>query len=986
VKGKNLSLMIVGTAIILLAVLVLSTSSAMASQKEVESDDFSGSNGDPPDPLKWTVYNRESNDYIVLDNNMVKAGLVSGGWSNFGLIEEFGSKEITVIIEWKPVQLSERTFDLRLVSNNSGTTRHWCGLIYVAGGGGWAHSRVSGGTMNTYNSGTTNVVVGTWYTMNMTLKVNLLDLTVTRKSDGHVMYSQVDKAVDTPPGDLMIKFGVYGSSSSNPVAHFDDFRLYDNTLPPNIPPIWDPVPDLSATEDVTYTYDFTSYVSDPDGPFGELTLSSRSPFVSDVDGMDVTFLFPNGVLNASVPVVLADRWDQAVTDVNFTVTPVNDPPYHDVPEEHTAKEDIPYEFNFRPFVWDIDNGKDDLYLITEDPYVVVDGLNMTATFPEGIDTHEVLIEISDGELSTQLHMVFTVEPVDDPPTIEDLGTLEVIEDQVKEFDVGPYIDDVDTPLEDLRLLVRNRNCSVDGHVISILFTVGGMDHVITVQVTDGQSMVQADLAVHVVEWNDPPVASTPSPVSVVEGEATTIDLGPYIEDEDTPRGELVLECEDPAVIDVTGFNITLLYDVWVSQQEIMYTVFDGALWDNATILVQVEAVNDDPVIVSISGMVEPIDIEMDEGTTRWLTVNVEDEDSDNFMYTVDSLWDGVTAFSNGSIRLITDRGVIEDYTAMLVVRDAEGGTASVELTIAVLNVNDPPGFPEITRPQNHTVVERGADVSFVVDIDDPDIELGQVLTVTWSSNLSGQFMERTNKEGLTFTYDALPLGTQTITVKLTDGEFTKESWIKITVIEPYVEPPPDDQGNGGSGPLTGSTSMIALMVIVVLVVVVATLLITRNRKVGSSEDGGDTVAAEGPSEVVIEERSPMGRASLSVQMDEMATSTEMERSKELTGRPAAPQEAPETLEIPSHEELEGEVTQEDMEDRAHAKEVREVMKALTQLPRGLPTSLWNWDMGDLARTLVDGESRTAPDGTRLVRIDGVWYNADHRKAGPIGSP
>jgi hypothetical protein len=57
------------------------------------------------------------------------------------------------------------------------------------------------------------------------------------------------------------------------------------------------------------------------------------------------------------------------------------------------------------------------------------------------------------------------------------------------------------------------------------------------------------------------------------------------------------------------------------------------------------------------------------------------------------------------------------------------------------------------------------------------------------------------------------------------------------------------------------------------------------------------------------------------------------------------------------------------------------MRALTQLPQGLPTTLWGWDMAELARAIVDGERRTAPDGTSLVELKGRWYNADRTNVG-----
>ena len=71
----------------------------------------------------------------------------------------------------------------------------------------------------------------------------------------------------------------------------------------------------------------------------------------------------------------------------------------------------------------------------------------------------------------------------------------------------------------------------------------------------------------------------------------------------------------------------------------------------------------------------------------------------------------------------------------------------------------------------------------------------------------------------------------------------------------------------------------------------------------------------------------------------------------------------------------------DATEVALAREEREVMRALTQLPQGLPTALGGWDMAALARAVLSGDRRTLPDGTEVVNINGKWYNADRTNAG-----
>jgi hypothetical protein len=47
----------------------------------------------------------------------------------------------------------------------------------------------------------------------------------------------------------------------------------------------------------------------------------------------------------------------------------------------------------------------------------------------------------------------------------------------------------------------------------------------------------------------------------------------------------------------------------------------------------------------------------------------------------------------------------------------------------------------------------------------------------------------------------------------------------------------------------------------------------------------------------------------------------------------------------------------------------------------MPTHLWGKDLAILAKEIVDGPKRTAPDGTELVEVDGRWYTSDHTRIG-----
>jgi hypothetical protein len=58
-----------------------------------------------------------------------------------------------------------------------------------------------------------------------------------------------------------------------------------------------------------------------------------------------------------------------------------------------------------------------------------------------------------------------------------------------------------------------------------------------------------------------------------------------------------------------------------------------------------------------------------------------------------------------------------------------------------------------------------------------------------------------------------------------------------------------------------------------------------------------------------------------------------------------------------------------------------VLKALSSLPRGLPSALWGIDIDELASRVVSGERKDSPDGKLLVRIGSRWYYGDETDPG-----
>ena len=925
----------------------------------VEEDDFSGSNADPPDPTKWTKH-ANSNEVVEIRNNALRVKSVSG-WPGAVSVDDYDTTRITMLVDWKASNTQGNMLSFGLLTDAHDTRAHRAFISYDAYWG-WTVTFSNNNVKTQAPSWIRNVNVGTWYSINITVWDDNINFTVKETSTGRHTWSKNNQPTDMLLHDNII----FLEDGEGGECYYDNYRLYDLDKPPNSPPVWGSIPNIQAIEDIPLTYDFSSHISDPDGPFGDLSINASSTYITGYSGHKFTFLFPEGVTSHTIPFTLSDGWDQVETYVDFTIEPVNDPPEHEIPVDHLATEDVMYHVDLSAKVWDVDSPVEYLDLVVSDPYVTVNGLMMSALFPEGILSYNVTIDLTDGFLTVNVDIVFTINPVDDPPTIQPLGEFTALEDSKSVFDVAPYLDDIDTPVDDLSLIVRDYNCTVVGQELHFMYTVGGMTETVLVQVTDGRSLVDAELMVHVEERNDAPVLLPIGPQNFEEDTPVTVDLSSFVTDEDDPLSAMVVTCDSPCLIEITGLNMTFLYTKWMTDHDVYFDVSDGFHVTQGQFLAQVQAVNDPPRVHSVGGLLPPIAIEVDEGTTMQFDVIVVDEDDHNFRYTITSLWPGVSVDPYGQVVVVAAHGDVGQYEATLSVLDPSKASDSLKLTIAVRNVNDPPTLPVVKKPVNHTIVVAGENVTFSVSVTDPDTEWGQVLTVTWISNVSGMIMSLTTEEDLSFMVDDLPVGTHRISVKVTDGEFVQEVWFDLQVVEPYVPPPKEEE------PFYSTGAGIGLVILVLLGVVgSAIMLLMRSRR--SPDKRGKPTARDGAIVTEIVEGSQRYEMEAEAIEEEGALVSPSDIALAAVSSQVREDASHEVLDL----EMAAELTPEELASRKHSNEVQQVMRSLTQLPHGIPTVLWGKDLSLLAKEVVDGPRREGPDGTQLVEIDGLWYNADH---------
>ncbi len=789
-------------------------------------DDFTGDDGDIPNADLWKVLKQDLNDIVEISDNSLLTNTVNMGHTRVEYIDYVTVNEFTIEVDYMVTYQSGRCFDVIINTFMVDRLKGMVSFCYDPGYGWHVYYRVDGNyTLHVSRQRTLRNNV--WYTFNVTIGDRVLDIVVTDRDSGDVRWSFTDVRMDRLLSENYFRFGCFGANPDHsPRCFWDNFRLVaEGDITPK-PPVWGELPVFRAVEDEPLTINFTGNVSDPDTPLRRLRISSDSPYVTKVDNRTVTFLFPEGVTSADVILVLTDGRFAVRKTVQFIVEPVADPPECTMPSEHAALEDIPAILDFEPYLHDPDTPLSELVLTESSPYAELDGFVLRVLYPEGVLEDNITVKVTDGTFTIKVPIHFRVTPVDDPPVVDELGTFEAVEDRPSVMDIGPFLHDVDTPLEQLVVRVDDDNCTVEGHKLTFLYTTGGHEDIILVRVSDAQSTTVAVLRVRVLPMNDPPVVGEVPLQRFQEGQGKTLDLSPFVTDEDNPPSQLSVECDHPAVVGCDGLKLTMLYAIWEPDHIVEFQVFDTITKVPGSFRATVHDINLPPEILGIGEHDPPVVITVQAMTEHWLQVRVRDEDSSEFEYSLATDWDGHEVLGNGTLHLTPTDAHVGEHTGTVTVDDLNGGTDSLTFTVVVVPRNRPPAVPVIKSPEDGSSYLEGTAIPFDVEATDPDIPLGDELTVRWESDLDGTLRTMDLGPDMAFTLSVLSVGEHRITVTVSDGEFERSASIDLTVLE---EPPPEPVPPEEPDFLASETGLL-LLIIVILVIVIAVLLNKRRRE------------------------------------------------------------------------------------------------------------------------------------------------------------
>ncbi len=600
----------------------------------------------------------------------------------------------------------------------------------------------------------------------------------------------------------------------------------------------------------------------------------------------------------------------------------------------------------------------------------------------GVEYYKV--RASDGVLSVDsAQATVVVNPIDDPPLVRPTGRVDMFEDEEHVFNITPFLEDVDTPVGSLKVRALSDHATVDGQFIHLNYDAGGTDRV-ELEISDYNNHIQYFLDVQIQEVNDPPVFDTIDQVAIYEDTVRTLDLSEYVSDEDDPIEELMFDLVDgDRYISLEGHTITLLYNDTGGDFEYIIVVSDEKNSVNQSLKVSVQAVNDPPIIVSVGDMT-PVDgrvtWSMTEGNTSDLLIEVYDEESRNFQYTLVTDLEGA-AMVGRTLRIVTDVGQIGLYNLQVSVSDGKAA-ALVRITVSVTNRNDPVQDVAISEPKNGTRIQEGTLFTLKGYAFDPDFAFNQELTYTWRSNIDGPLGEGKNLEV------NLTAGDHRITLNVTDGEYSGEAVATMKVTKK------DGGGGGGGGggddgggDSGGISPAIVIGIVIALVVVAGAFIVVRARGAANpnyveySEPPQDMEDIPLASEAFDE---PKDKA-VKPKIDEAAALYGSDYKRKEAEGPAgvAPAPKPQAEEVAPTPKLQSvaidtkTLAGDDPEQLALDQRKRDYQAAISALPFGVPSSeLAHMDWYELAKAMAEGDHMTLDDGRTVVLIEDNWYYAD----------
>ena len=373
-----------------------------------------------------------------------------------------------------------------------------------------------------------------------------------------------------------------------------------------------------------------------------------------------------------------------------------------------------------------------------------------------------IFEISDGVFQASATASITVNPVNDPPFIDEIPAKTIAEMSQLSFHVSAS--DVDNDPITLSATQLPEGASfVNGNFLwTPDYKQAGVYNVCFIA-NDPHTSYTRNLTITVTNVNRPPVANAQS-VTADEDIDKAITLSGSDPDGETLSYSVK---SNPTKGTLSGTPPNLTYTPnpnFNGNDEFRFTVSDGELVAEAVVSIKVNAINDKPVLNAIA------DQSISEASLLTFTVTGSDVDGDPLTFSAVNLPSGAT-FNNKTFNWTPGYDQAGSYKITVSVSDGKE-TVSQVVNITVSNKNRAP----VANAGSITTDEDKA-VSIVLSGSDPD---GENLTYQVTVNPKNGTLSGT-APNLTYTPKANYNGNDELKFTVSDGELVSEAIVSVTI-------------------------------------------------------------------------------------------------------------------------------------------------------------------------------------------------------------
>ncbi len=385
-------------------------------------------------------------------------------------------------------------------------------------------------------------------------------------------------------------------------------RAWVNITPVNDAPAFTPPSAFVVKHNVSYSFDFSPYVTDVDDPPSQLSLISDDPAHATSAGLNVTFLYPSSYRNQWAFVGLTATDGRASTAKVVAVKVTDDDP----PSLVRSLPDVTMlEGDARRGVFDLDDyfadpNSDALFFSYGYSH-----LNITIRANHSVDilaesdwngVEQVTFRGTDplGAIAEDTILV-TVVPVNDPPTLGPVPDLVVHYDANYTFNLDPYIVDPDTPLDGINASTSSPYVSVSGHLLTLRYplSLNGTVQDLTIWIGDGVNIASRTIRVTVSDDWPPVLQGKLADRTFLEDTVRpgAYDLSSFFDDPDgTPLFYSAGNVNILVSIDASGLVDLSATRDWFGTERVTFRATDasGALAED-TVWITVVPVDDAPV-------------------------------------------------------------------------------------------------------------------------------------------------------------------------------------------------------------------------------------------------------------------------------------------------------------------------------------------------------------------------------------------------------